>query len=157
MSTSQPNTQSAAERRSAEAELGALIARFAAGQETLVGAIRRWVRKRLPTAYEVVYEYRSWFVLSYSPSEHGYEGVLAIRGDADGVKLYFNQGKALPDPEKLLQGAAQARWIAVEAASTLTRPALARLADEALARNTVPFADSGRGPIVIRSAAKKRR
>lgn len=157
MSTSQPNTQSAAERRSAEAELGALIARFAPGQEALVGAVRRWVRRRLPTAYEVAYEYRSWFVLSYSPSEHGYEGVLAIRGDADGVKLYFNQGKALPDPEKLLQGAAQARWIAVEAASTLTRPALARLADEALARNTVPFADSGRGPIVIRSAAKKRR
>ena len=157
MSTSQPNTQSAAERRSAEAELGALIARFAPGQEALVGAVRRWVRRRLPTAYEVAYEYRSWFVLSYSPSEHGYEGVLAIRGDADGVKLYFNQGKALPDPEKLLQGAAQARWIAVEAASTLTRPAVARLAGEARARNTVPVADSGRGPIVIRSAAKKRR
>ena len=62
------------------------------------------LRKRLPTAHEVVYEYRDCFVISYSPNERGYEGVLAIRASADGVKLYFNRGKGLPDPEKLLQG-----------------------------------------------------
>ena len=28
------------------------------------------------------------------------------------MKLYFNQGKELPDPEKLLQGSGQTRWIA---------------------------------------------
>ena len=152
MSTSRPSLQSAAERRAAEGELRALVARFAPTQARLVDAMRRWVRKRLPTALEVVYEYRSWFVISYSPSDRGYEGVLAIRGDADGVKLYFNQGKGLPDPEKLLRGSAQARWIAVESASTLARPAVASLADEAIARNPVPFASAGRGPVVIRSA-----
>lgn len=155
MSTSQPRPQSAAERRSAEAVLHALIAKFAPAHERLVGAMRRWLRKRLPTSHEVVYEYRGWFVISYSPSERGYEGVLAIRGDADGVKLYLNQGKGLPDPEKLLRGSAQARWIAVESASTLARPAVASLVDEAIARNTVPFARTGRGPIVIRSASSK--
>lgn len=155
MSTSRLGLQSAAERRAAEGELGALVARFAPKQERLVDAMRRWVRKRLPTAHEVVYEYRSWFVISYSPSDRGYEGVLAIRGDADGVRLYFNQGKGLPDPEKLLRGSAQARWIAVESASTLARPAVASLADEAIARNSVPFASAGRGPIVIRSASAK--
>jgi hypothetical protein len=56
MSTSQPGTQSAAERRSVEAQVGALIARFAPAHERLVGAVRRWLRKRLPTAHEVVYE-----------------------------------------------------------------------------------------------------
>ena len=155
MSPSQPSTQSAAERRSAEAEARALVAKFALGHEQLVDATRRWLRKRLPTAYEVVYEYRSWFVISYSPSERGYEGVLAIRGDADGVKLYFQQGKGLPDPEKLLKGSAQARWIALESAATLARPAVASLADEAIARNTVPFPPSGRGPIVLRTASAK--
>jgi hypothetical protein len=155
MSTSRPSTQSAAERRSAEAELRALIDRFAPAHLRLVGALRRWVRQRLPTAQEVVYEYRSWFVISYSPSERGYEGVLGIRGDAEGVKLYLNQGKGLPDPEKLLRGSAQARWIAVEGASTLARPAVASLVDEAIARNRVPFAPTGRGPIVIRSASAK--
>lgn len=156
MSTSQPSTQSAAERRAAEAEVRTLITKFAPDHLRLVSAARRALRKRLPTAHEVVYGYRSWFVISFSPSEHGYEGVLAIRGDADGVKLYFNRGKELPDPEKLLKGSAQVRYIEVEAASILTRPAVAALIDEAIAHNLVPFARTGRGPVVIRSASIKK-
>src|SRR6186713_3051929 len=111
MSTSQLSIQSAAARRSAEAELGGLIAKFAPAHLRLIGAMRRSLRKRLPTAHEVVYEYQNIgaVVISYSPSEHGYEGVLAIRATAEGVKLYFNQGKELPDPAKLLQGSSQTR------------------------------------------------
>jgi len=165
MSTAQLSTQSApqsvTERRSAEAELRTLIAKFSPAavpaRQRLVGAVRRSLQKRLPTAQEIVYEYRDCFVVSYSPSERGYEGVLAIRGSADGVRLYFNQGKGLPDPEKLLQGSANARWIPVEGASTLARPPVASLIDEAVARNRVPFARTGRGPVVIRSAAAKPR
>ena len=157
MSNSQVNIQSAVERRSAEAQLRSLIAKFAPAHQRLVGAIRRSLRKRLPTAHELVYEYRDAFVISHSPNEHGYEGVLVIRGSADGVRLYFNRGKELPDPEKLLQGSAGARWIHLEGASTLARPAVARLIEEAIARNRVPFARTGRGPVVIRSTTANRR
>ena len=161
MSTSQLN--SASERRSAEAELRTLIAKVAPApananapaHQRLIDTLRRALLKRLPTAHEIVYEYKNCFVVSYSPSEHGYQGVLAIRGSADGVRLYFNQGKGLPDPEKLLHGSANARWIPVEGASTLARPAVASLIDEAIARNQVPFARDGRGHVIIRSAAKQ--
>jgi hypothetical protein len=150
--------QSAVARRSAEAQLRTLLTKFAPTHLRLIGATRRRLRKRLPTAHELVYEYRDWFVISYSPNEHGYEGVLAIRGSADGLKLYFNQGRELPDPEKLLQGSGnQTRSIDVEGASTLARPAVARLIDEAIARNRVPFARAGRGSVVIRSASAKQR
>ena len=54
------STQSAAERRSAEAELRTLIAKFAPEHLRLIGAMRRSLQKRLPTAHEVVYEYRDW-------------------------------------------------------------------------------------------------
>ena len=152
------STQSAVVRRSAEAQLRTLIAKFAPAHLRLIGAMRRWLRKRLPTAHEVVYEYRDCFVISYSPSERGYEGVLAIRGSADGVRLYFNRGKGLPDPEKLLQGSGgQTRWIHVEGASTLARPVVAGLIDEAIARNRVPFARAGRGSVVDRAASQRRR
>src|SRR5947209_8884466 len=151
-------TQSAALRRSAEAQLRTLIAKFAPAHLRLIGAMRRWLQKRLPTAHEVVYEYRDWFVISYSPNEHGYEGVLAIRASANGVKVYFNRGKELPDPAKLLQGSGkQTRSINLESASTLARPAVAALIDEAIARNRVPFASVGRGSVVIRSASAKQR
>jgi len=156
MSSSQQSTQSAVARRTAEAELRGLIAKVAPAHQRLIGAMRRWLRKRLPTAHEVVYEYKDCFVISYSPNERGYEGVLAIRAIADGVRLYFNRGKGLPDPEKLLQGSGnQTRWIHLEGASTLARPAVASLIDEAIARNRVPFSRTGRGPVVIRSTSAK--
>jgi hypothetical protein len=157
MSTSQLSTQSAVARRSAEAELRRLIAKFAPAHQRLIGTVRRWLRKRLPPAHEVVYEYSGFFVISYSPNERGYEGVLAIRASANGVRLYFNRGKELPDPAKLLQGSAEARWIHLEGATTLAHPAVARLIDEAIARNRVAFASTGRGPVVIRSVAAKQR
>lgn len=150
-------TQSAAERRGADEQVRTLIDKFAPTHARLVAAMRRSLRKRLPTAYEVAYEYRAWFVISFSPSEHGYEGVLAIRGDADGIKLYFNQGKDLPDPEQLLKGASQVRFIDVESASALARPAVARLIDEAIAHNRVPFASDGRGVVLVRSSSGQRR
>lgn len=158
MSTSKPGAQSAKARRAAEAELGELVATFAPANLRLVAAVRRWVRKRLPTAHEVVYEYRDFVVVSYSPNEHGYEGVLAIRASADGVRLYVNQSKGLPDPEKLLQGAGkQARWIDVEGAAALARPEVAGLIDEAVARARVPFAPTGRGSVVVRPTAAQQR
>ena len=159
MNTSQMNAQSAVARRSAEAELRALIDKHAAAHLRLIGAMRQSLRRRLPTAYELVYEYgnQGAVLISYSPSEHGHEAVLAIRATADGVKLYFNQGKDLPDPEKLLQGTSQTRWINVEGASTLARPAVARLIEEAIAYNRVPFARTGGGPLVIQSTSATKR
>jgi hypothetical protein len=155
-----PGAQSAVARRAAEAELRSLIANFAPAHLRLVIAMRRSLRKHLPTAHEVVYEYPNLgaVVISFSPNEHGYEGVLSIRASADDVKLYFNRGKELPDPAKMLQGSSQTRWINVEGASTLTRPEVSRLIDEAVAHNPVPFTRAGRGSVVIRStSAKKRR
>src|SRR4029453_11746873 len=131
MSASQLSTQSSVARRSAEAELRRLIAKFAPAHQRLLGAMGRWLRKRLPTAHEVVYEYHDFFVISYSPNERGYEGVFAIRASANGVRLYFNRGKGLPDPEKLMRGSGkQTRWIDLEGASTLAHPAVAGLMDE---------------------------
>jgi hypothetical protein len=156
MTIAEPNSQSAAARRAAEAQLRTLLAKVAPAQQRLTSALRRKLRTRLPTAHELVYEYSDSVVISYSPDQRGYEGVLAVRVSADEVRLYFNRGKGLPDPEKLLRGSGkQTRWIAVESASVLTRPAVAALIDEALARTSVPFARSGRGPVVIRSQATK--
>lgn len=110
--------------------------------------------------HELVYEYADCVVMSYSPTERGYEGVLAIRENENGVRLYVNQGKGLPDPEKLLRGSGkQARWIPLEGASILARPAVVDLIDEAIARNRVPFVSTGPGPVVIRSelATQRRR
>jgi len=156
---SQPaSSQSAAARKAAEAELRALIAKFAPAHLRLVSLVRSWLLKRLPTAHEIVYEYRDCFLISFSPSEHGYEGVFAVRGDASGVKLYFNRGKELPDPAKVLQGSGnQVRSIVVQGASTLARPEVMRLVDAAIRSNPVPFPRTGRGSMIVKLTAAKKR
>jgi hypothetical protein len=151
--------QSAAERRVAESQLRSLIATFAPTRARLVAAARRWLLDQVPGAHEIVYEYRDCFVISVSPNENGYDGVFALRGSATGIELYFNQGKGLPDPAKLLRGSGkQTRSIALDGASILARPELAALVDAALARNPVPYARSGRGAVIVRSttASKNR-
>jgi len=152
------STQAAAARRSAEAEVRALIDKFAPAYLRLVNATRRSLQERLPTAHEVVYEYRDCFVISFSPNERGYDGVLAIRGSEKGVELYFNNGKQLPDPAKLLQGSGKlVRSINLESASTLARPEVARLIELPISQNPVPYARDGRGSVLIRPTAAKKR
>lgn len=149
--------QSAAERKAAEVEVRRLIDTFSPEDRRPVGAMRRLLKNYLPTAHEVVYEYRDCFVISYSPSVHGYEGVIALRGSAEGVRLYFNRGKELADPEKLLQGTGgQTRFVVVESVPALSRPPVANFIEGAIAGNRVPFASEGQGSIIIRSASAKK-
>jgi hypothetical protein len=141
----------------AETELRALVSKFAPAHARLVGTMRRRLRTLLPAAQELVYEYRDCFVLSYSPSGRGYEGILAIRAGAD-VRLYFNRGKGLADPAKLLKGSGSlVRWIPVPSASTLARPEVVRLMDQAVADHAAPAVRGGRGSAVIRSTSNRRR
>lgn len=149
----QAGPQSAAERRAAEASLRRLIEKFAPDHLRLISAARSSLRQRLPAAHEIVYEYRAWFVISFSPSERGYEGVLAIRADVDGVKLYFTRGKELADPFRLLRGNAQTRWLSVECAASLNRPEVTRLIEEAIALSCTPLARTGAGSVIIRSVS----
>lgn len=152
MAASVPAPQTATARRAAEAQLRAFIDTIAPTQQRRTAALRKALRQRLPTACEIVYAYADSVVISYAANERGYEGVLSVRVSADEIKLYFNPGKGLPDPEKLLQGSAKlVRWIPLESAATLTRPAVAALIDAAIARSPTPFAKTGEGPVIIRS------
>ncbi|HEY4099689.1 MAG TPA: hypothetical protein VGM20_02305 [Gemmatimonadales bacterium] len=158
MATASPDPGSPAARRSAEAALRTVIAKHAPAHAPLIATLRRAIRKRLPTAHELIYEYTSWLAISYSPNDHGYDGVLAIRADAKGVALYLSRGKELPDPEKLLRGSGKlVRFVPIDSAATLRRPAVTRLVDEAIARNPIPFPRTGTGSIVMQSASTKPR
>ena len=150
--------QSAAERRAAEAQLRFLIDTYATEQRRLIGAVRRWLQKRLPTAHELVYEYRDVVVICYSATGRGFEGVFGIHANADGVKLYFNRGQELSDPAKLLQGSGKAtRAIHVENAAMLRRPEVAALVEAAIALSPSPFAADGRGTLTVRPTAAQQR
>jgi len=104
------------------------------------------------------WNYNNSIVISYSPTDHGIDGIVAISARATGVALYFNQGHHLPDPKKLLQGSGkQTRFVPVDAASKLADPDVEAMIAAAIDQARVPLPSQGKGKLMIRGAAAKQR
>jgi hypothetical protein len=142
-----------------EAQLRFFIGMFDPVEQKLIRAVRSAVRRRLPTANELVYDYGTFFVIGYSPTEHPMDGIAAISARPDGVRLYLMHGKKpLPDPKKLLLGSGrQARYIRVNAARELKHPDVEALIAAAIDEARVPLPSKVRGRLIIRSLSAKRR
>lgn len=140
------------------AQLQSFIDRFDPKDQKLIRSVRAALRKRLPTANELAYDYNDSIVIGYSPTDHGIDGIVAISARATGVALYFNQGPQLPDPKKLLQGSGkQTRFVRVDAASELAHPDVEAMIAAAIDQSKVPLPSKGRGRLIIRGAAAKQR
>src|SRR5712691_3925243 len=106
-----------------EGQIKAFIGKFDPKDQQLIRAVRRALRKRLPTANELVWDNYNFFVIGYSPTERPTDSIVSIAARANGVGLCFIQGAGLPDPKKLLLGSGkQTRFIRLESASRLAHP-----------------------------------
>jgi len=144
--------------RSAATQLGTFIAKFNAGDRALIRSVRAAVRKKLPTAHELVYDNYNFFVIGYSATERPSDAIVSIAAKAGGVSLCFIHGAKLPDPNHVLQGDGnQTRFIRLESAATLSRPEVASLLRTAIARSPAPFPSTGPGRLIIRSVSAKQR
>ena len=142
----------------AETQLGSFIDKFAPEDQKLIRAVRAAVRKRVPTANELVWDNYNFFVIGYSPTERPADSVVSIAARANGVGLCFIHGAALPDPKKLLLGSGkQTRFIRVESAHVLSHPDVEALVAAAIDRADVPLPARGRGRLIVRSVAEKQR
>ncbi len=142
----------------AEAQLKGFIAKFEPRHQTLIRAVRKALRRRLPTAHELAYDNYNFFVLGYSPTERPSHAIVSMAAGANGVGLHFLRGASLPDPKKILLGSGnQTRFIRLESAEVLGRPAVKALMAAAIAQSRVAFRSSGRGRLIIRSVSAKQR
>ena len=144
--------------RDDEARLRGFIAKFERKDQALIRAARRALRKRLPTAYELVYDNYNFFVIGYSPTERPSDAVLSLAAGANGLGLCFIHGAKLPDPNRLLLGSGkQTRFIRLPTAAVLDRPEVEALLAAAVADAKTPFPSRGRVRLVIRSVSAKQR
>jgi hypothetical protein len=142
----------------AEAQLKKFIGKFAPANQKLIRAVRRAMRKRLPTANEIVYDNYNFFVIGYGPTDSTSDCIFSIAAAANGVNLFFLQGARLRDPGKILLGSGRVvRRIKVPSADVLARREVAELMDAAVAQSRAPFAAKGRGKLIIRSVSAKQR
>jgi hypothetical protein len=141
-----------------EAQLEFLIDKFEAKDQKLIRSVRSALRKRLPAANELVYDYGFSLVIAYSPTEQGIEGIVSTSARADGVSLYFTNGPKLPDPNKLLMGSAKmVRFIPVESVSRLKHPDVEALIAAAIDAATVPLPSKGSGKLIIKTFGAKKK
>ena len=142
----------------AEDRLDSFIDKFEPGHRSLIRAVRKALRKRFPTAYELAYDNYNFFVLGYSPTERPSDSILSMAAGANGVGLCFIRGASLPDPKKMLLGSGnQTRFIRLESAAVLARPEVRALVAAAVAQATTTFRTKGRVELIIRSVSAKQR
>lgn len=101
-------------RKTTSRDAGATPEQFLAAYPPAMRAIaerlRRLVRETVPTASEHVYP--GWKALGYRDPQSGY--FCGIFPQADHVRVLFEHGAALPDPDHILTGGTrQVRYIEV--------------------------------------------
>jgi hypothetical protein len=139
-------------------QLNGFIAKFDSTMAKVIRACRAAMRKRLPTANELVYDNFNFFVIGYGSTERPSDCVVSLAANSKGVNLNFLYGSKLPDPHRLLQGAGgQNRFVRLEGASTLEKPEVRELLDAATAQADPSFPQSGGGKLIIRSVSQKQR
>jgi len=145
-------------RESPGKQLAGFIAKFDPSVAKVIRSVRSALRKRLPTAVELVYDNYNFFVIGYSPTERPSDSILSLAAASNGVGLAFLHGATLPDPHKILLGSGvQNRFVRLPSAAILKQPAVEALIVEAIAQSKSPFLESGGGYTIIRSISAKQR
>ena len=141
-----------------EAQVRSFISRFDPKHQKLIRSVRAALRKRFPTANELAYGYNHSLVIGYSPTDRGIESIVSSAATDEGVRLYFLNGPQLPDPKKLLLGSGkQVRFVGVESARQLSHPDVEALIAAAIDRSKFPLPSKGKGEVMIRGAAAKKK
>jgi TfoX/Sxy family transcriptional regulator of competence genes len=139
-------------------QLNGFIGKFEPKYQKLIRAVRKTLRRRFPTACELVYDNYNFFVIGYSPTERAFDAIISMTAGASGLGLCFIHGAGLPDPRGLLLGSgSQTRFIRLESAEVLQRREVQALISAAVAAAKVPMPATGRGKLIIKSISAKQR
>ncbi len=139
-------------------QLAGFIDKYDAPVARLARAARRAVRKRFPTAVELVYDNYQFLAIGFSATERASDSIVSLAVSPRGVALSFYYGASLPDPQKILLGSGnQNRFVRLSSVTTLASPPVKALIQAAVDQAHTPLPASGRGYMLIKSISAKQR
>ena len=140
-----------------EQQLGDFIAKFDPAMVKFIRSARAAMRKRLPTAIELVYDNYNFLVMGFATTERASDCIASLAANAKGIILSFYWGSTLPDPHRLLQGSGtQNRFLRLESPATLADPRVEALIAAAVEQAKDPL-PTARGYTIIKSICEKQR
>lgn len=145
-----------------EALLASYFAKYPPPILKLGKQLRTKLRARLPGLFEIVYVYENQnaLVISYSPTEHGYQGLCSLALYPDKVHLHFGQGAQLSksDPAKLLQGAGKTvRHVVLNSSAEFDRAEIEALMAAALKLANVRPDANAKSSMIFKADSQKKR
>jgi len=141
-----------------EKQLTEFMSKYTPEIRSLANEVLEKMRKRLPGSVELVYDNYNALVVGFGPSERASDAIFSIALYPRWINLFFLDGVALPDPEKLLQGSGKiVRSIMLKDAATLDRPAVRSLMSEAVKRADTPIDKKSARRLIIKSISAKQR
>ena len=139
-------------------QVAGFIAKFDPSVAKLTRSARSVLRKRFPTAIELVYDNYNALAIGYSSTERTSDVLFSLAVYASGVNLYFMYGRSLPDPDKLLQGSGkQGAFVRLDDLSVLDEPGVKALIDASVKQAEPPLSARGRGYTIVKSVSAKQR
>jgi hypothetical protein len=139
-------------------QIDGFIARFDPAVAKLLQSARSILRNQFPTAIEQVYDNYNFLAIGFCTTERTSDCLVSLAANAKGVSLSFYYGASLPDPHGILEGSGnQNRFIRLESAETLNRPAVQALLAAAVANAKTPLPSTGAGYSMVKSVSAKQR
>ena len=143
---------------SASARVAGFIARFDPSVARIVRSARTMLRKRMPTAIELVYDNYNALAIGFSSTDRTSDVIVSLAVYARGVNLYFIYGASLPDPDRALEGqGTQGRFVRLPDAARLDDPAVKALLHAAIEDSDPPLPATGRTRTIVKSVSAKQR
>jgi hypothetical protein len=100
-------------------QLTGFIAKFDPAVARLIRSSRLAMRKRFPTANELVYDNYNFLAVGFGSTERTSDCIFSLVENAKGVSLFFYYRAKLEDPHKILFGSGnQVRFIRLKSAAT---------------------------------------
>jgi len=143
---------------SAAVQLAGFLARYEPSVARLARAARAALRKRFPTALELIYDNYQFLAIGFSATERASDCLFSLAVSPKGVALSFYYGAELPDPRGVLLGTGrQNRFVRLESAATLSAAPIVELMQAAVARARTPLPVGRRGRSIVKSISAKQR
>ena len=138
-------------------QVASFIAKFDPRIAKLTRSARSVLRKRFPTAIELVYDNYNALAIGYGSTERTSDVLFSLAVYARGVNLYFMYGRSLPDPHKLLQGSgSQGAFVRLDDVSVLDEPRVKALIAAAVKQAQPPLPTRA-GYTIVKSISAKQR